>query len=139
MLHGYARTGFDAGLGLYISTTTFPVKSERDSQKNEWRLLSQTFGLAGFDAVTNRGNLLAKMPNELVSSQAGLSYDSNLKGMVGFSSSGVFLFKDDNWNRLGDANVPVTASGGAAVMNSAEQCGKVGPYCRKGPESQGQC
>ena len=113
MLHGYARTGFDAGLGLYISTTTFPVKSERDSQKNEWRLLSQTFGLAGFDAVTNRGNLLAKMPNELVSSQAGLSYDRNLKGMVGFSTSGVFLFKDDNWSRLGDANVPVTASGGA--------------------------
>ena len=116
VLHGYARTGFDAGLGLYVSTTMFPAKTERDAKTKEWSLIDQTFGLAGFDAATNRWKLLATMPNELVSGQTGLSYDSDLKGLVGFSSGGVFLLKDEKWKRMGDANVPVAASGGAAAV-----------------------
>jgi hypothetical protein len=44
-----------------------------------------------------------------------LSYDPQLAGMLGFSPGGVFLFKDGKWTRIGDANVPMSASGGAAA------------------------
>jgi hypothetical protein len=121
VLHGYARTGFDKGLGLYVSTTVFPETAAQDPETGQWKLLSQTFGLAGFDVKANRWQLLAAMPDALKSGETSLSYDPQLGGMLGFSSGGVFLFKDRKWTRLGDANVPMSASGGAAATYLPQQ------------------
>jgi hypothetical protein len=116
VLHGYARTAFNPRLGRYVCTAMFPTEVKRDNGTAKWRMARQAFSYVGFDARTNRWELLGEVPDALKPGSTSLSYDAELGDMVAFSEHAAYRFKGGKWQLLGSSDVSLAASGGAAPV-----------------------
>ncbi len=116
VLHGYARTGFDPGLHRYVCTAMFPTEAIRDERTGKWRMARQAFSYIGFDARTNRWELLSEVPDALKPGPTSLSYDDNLASMVAFSERAAYRFHGGKWQLLGESKVSLAASGGTSAV-----------------------
>jgi hypothetical protein len=113
VLHGYARTQFDADRHVYVSTATFATKVERDPETNRWKLAARGFGLIAFDVQKNAWSWLGPAPDL---GPFGLSeFDRDLGGILGFAGRDVRVFKKDAWSAVATSPIELSRSGGAPV------------------------
>lgn len=121
VLHGYARTGFDPRLNRYVCTVMFPAEVQRDEKTGKWRLARQAFSYIGFDAKTNKWELLSEVPDALKPGSTSLSYDADLGDMVAFSGRAAYRFTSGKWEPLGSSTASLAASGGASAVYLPQQ------------------
>jgi hypothetical protein len=114
VIHGYARTQYDADRHLYVCTATFPTKTERDPETKRWKLAARGFGFIAFDARTNEWRWLGPAQDL---GPLGLSeFDRDLGGILGFAGREVRVFKKDSWSPIATSPIELSRSGGAPVV-----------------------